>query len=46
MRGRRILCEPGFVHSVLAEARQSPGRGNLLPSRGWFYGDPYLPLAD
>jgi len=35
MRDSRILGEPGFVHSVLAEARQSLDRGYLLRSQGW-----------
>jgi hypothetical protein len=32
MRDSRILGEPGFVHSVLPEARQSLDRGYLLRS--------------
>jgi hypothetical protein len=35
MRDSRVLGEPGFVHSVLAEARQSLDRSYLLRSRGW-----------
>jgi REP element-mobilizing transposase RayT len=35
MSDSRILGEPAFVHSVLAEARQALDRGYLLRSQGW-----------